>query len=372
MDLALYDAGGGFFALGHGAGRAGRDFVTSPETGSLFGACVARDLDRRWRAFGSPDPFLVVEAGAGTGRLAREVQRAEPECSSALRYVLVERSAALRRRQRELLTLEPADEALGPFMRGSEEDELAPVPGAGPVFASVEDLPAMPVHTIVLANELLDNLPFGIARWDGDRWSEVRVALQGDAFVEVVVPATLADEQELQRLFAPGLVPPGARVPIPRGIDAWFAACGRALHEGALVLIDYIVDVEELMARGDGWLRTYRAHGRGDDPLREPGTQDITADIAREQLERAAQAAGFTLVDDRSQAEWLRELGIDALADEGRQRWDAGAARGDLDALAGRSRVHEHAALTDAGGLGAHRVVTFVAGTPRTGPRDRR
>ena len=44
MEGALY-GDGGFFASGHGAGRDGRDFVTSPETGSLFGLCVARALD---------------------------------------------------------------------------------------------------------------------------------------------------------------------------------------------------------------------------------------------------------------------------------------------------------------------------------------
>src|SRR5690242_21647066 len=99
MEEALY-GDGGFFASGHGAGRGGRDFMTSPETGPLFGVCVARALDRMWRALDEPDPFLVVEAGAGSGRLAREILRAEPDCKRALRYVLVERSAALRAAQR--------------------------------------------------------------------------------------------------------------------------------------------------------------------------------------------------------------------------------------------------------------------------------
>src|SRR5262245_33110160 len=115
MDAALYDEPDGFFARGGGAGRAGADFVTSPEVGTLFGALVARALDRTWHALGTPDPFVVVEAGAGRGRLAADVLRAAPECAAALRYVLVERSAELRARQRELLTVEPADEALGPF-----------------------------------------------------------------------------------------------------------------------------------------------------------------------------------------------------------------------------------------------------------------
>src|SRR5690349_2910357 len=113
MHMALYGEGG-FFTRGRGAGTAGRDFVTSPATGSLFGRLVARALDDEWRALGAPDPFVVIEGGAGDGRLAREVLRAEPECAPALHYVLVETSAVLREAQRERLPIEPPDEALGP------------------------------------------------------------------------------------------------------------------------------------------------------------------------------------------------------------------------------------------------------------------
>ena len=42
--------------------------MTSVETGSLFGAMVAEALDREWDALGQPDPFVVIEAGAGNGR----------------------------------------------------------------------------------------------------------------------------------------------------------------------------------------------------------------------------------------------------------------------------------------------------------------
>ena len=134
--MALYDEADGFFASSGGAGRMGADFVTSPEVGSLFGALVARHLDEVWRRLGAPDPFVVVEAGAGRGRLAADVLRAEPECAPALRYVLVERSARLRAEQREHLALEPVDEALGPFAHRSDPDEpLEVVPGAGPIVS---------------------------------------------------------------------------------------------------------------------------------------------------------------------------------------------------------------------------------------------
>src|SRR3954447_13044889 len=94
VDIALYGESG-FFTRARGAGRAGRDFVTSPEVGPLFGALVARALDGWWLDAGSPDPFLVIEAGAGRGRLAADVLAAAPACAGALRYVLVERSPAL-------------------------------------------------------------------------------------------------------------------------------------------------------------------------------------------------------------------------------------------------------------------------------------
>ena len=127
-----------------------------------------------------------------------------------------------------------------------------------------------------------------------------------------------------------------------------------------MLAIDYIDDARGLVERGaPGWLRTYRAHDRGASPLDAPGTLDITADVVREQLLRAARASGFTLVSDSPQADWLGALGIADLVEAGRRTWESRAHLGDLEALAGRSRVNEASALTDAAGLGAHRVVTL-------------
>ncbi len=359
MEAALY-GDGGFFAQGHGAGRAGRDFVTSPEVGPLFGVCVARALDRMWHALDEPDPFLVIEAGAGNGRLAREVLRAAPECLRALRYVLVERSPQLRSEQRQRLPLEPVDEALGPFVARADADQPEPALMAGPVFTALEELPALAASgAVVLANELLDNLPFGIAEYDGDRWLEVRVGrleragldedgLERGGFEEVLVPL---DTDLGYRVAA------GTRVPIPRGIDEWWRACEGVVRHGFVLAIDYATTIAELDSRP--WLRTYRAHAPGNAPLESPGEQDITADVVIEQLDAGAP---FPRVRMDRQAAWLAALGIEQLVDEGRRTWADGAQRGDLEALAGRSRVSEAAALTDPAGLGAHQVVLYAAG----------
>lgn len=336
--------------------------MTSPETGSLFGVLVARFLDRWWRQLGEPDPFLVVEAGAGRGRLAREVLRAEPSCTRALRYVLVERSPVLRAAQRELLVLEPWEDALGPFARGEGFDapggEVVAVGGKGPIVTALDTLPSVPIEGVVLANEMLDNLPFDVVERGDTGWREIRVGLDAAGrFAEIAVPAA---PERTPLVDAPS----GTRLPIPHGMEAWLTECAAGLRRGVLVVIDYTATDAELVARGpSGWLRTYRAHARGADPLDAPGSQDITHDVPIDALRHAARQLGLVVVAETTQAEWLRGLGLDELVEAARTRWRERAAT-DLDALAARSWVTEATALTDLAGLGAHTVLVLAKSLP--------
>jgi SAM-dependent MidA family methyltransferase len=359
MEAALYDPGAGFFSRGGGAGRAGSDFITSPEVGGLFGVMVARWVDSWWDRLDRPDPYLVVDAGAGRGQLARAVRAASPRCAEALRYVLVERSGALRNAQHEGLTLEPAEIALGPAVAPAPDEAPEPVPGQGPLFSSLSDLPATPFAGVVLANELLDDLPFKIVERSGDGWVEIRA---GEGFTEVAVPADQALAAEADALVGSIKVPEGARLPIQTAMKEWLGEVGAVLRRGAVAVIDYAATAEDILARGqEGWLRTYRAHGRGGSPLESPGTQDITADVCLEALRRSATRAGLAVMEETTQAEWLRALGVDELVGDARATWHARAAN-DLHALKARSLVQEADALTDPAGLGAHRVVILGKG----------
>jgi SAM-dependent MidA family methyltransferase len=363
VDEALYGEGG-FFTRSRGAGRAGADFVTSPEVGPLYGALVAREVDRLWDELGAPDPFAVVDAGAGRGRLAADLLAAAPACSRALRLLLVERSTTLREAQRELLVLEPPEDALGPSTRAGDDEEgqvTVPVAGMGPIVASLGDLPATPLTGVVLANELLDNLPCRIVERADEGWLEVRVGHAVGGFVEVPVPATPEVVAEADRV-APGGVPVGTQLPVPTGTARWLRDCAAALTRGFLVVVDYAAPVDELVARGTrGWLRTYRGHERGESPLVALGEQDITCDLPSEYLVDAARRAGLTLVRELSQREWLEGLGVADLVADARAAWAARAHVGDLEAVRHRSRVSEADALLDPSGLGAHRVFVFAA-----------
>ncbi len=354
MEVALYDPDAGFYTAGAGAGRAGADYLTSPEVGPLFGELVARALDRWWDRLGRPDPYLVTELGAGRGRLAQQVLRARPACAPALRYLCVERSPALRRRQAASLPLEPPTVVLGPVL--GDEERIEVEAGRGPLVACLDELPRLGVDGVVLANEVLDNLPFDVVRRSPDgNWQELRVAW-GRTGPERLWTAA---EPDLAAWCADLDVPAGVEVPAQRAAEQMVRDAVHALRRGVLAIIDYAATIGEITA-GRRWLRTYRHHAPGGDPLQEPGDQDVTADVLVETLRRAVRRAGATLLAERSQAEWLAELGIHELVEEGRRRWSQGAAGGGLEALAGRSRGLEAAALCDPTGLGAHRV--FLAG----------
>jgi SAM-dependent MidA family methyltransferase len=342
MDWALYDPATGFFAGGGGAaGRRGGDFLTSPEVGPLFGAVVARAVDGWWQELGEPDPFVVVDAGAGPGTLARAVLAAEPRCAPALRYVLVEASEHQRTRHAEHLPLEQAAFAFAP----EDDDSPRPQPaGRGPLAVSLGELPRLSAPCVVLANELLDNLAFDL--WERREGSWQQVLVDAD-LQEVVVP--LDPPGWLVALDASE----GARIPVQEAARRWVLdalALARPDDGGHLLVFDYCSPTTAALAARppEEWLRTYRAHERGGPALEAPGTQDITVEVCLDQLPAATQVT--------TQAAWLRSNGIDELVEEGRRVWHERASVADLAAVRMRSRVTEAEALLDPAGLGGFTV----------------
>jgi SAM-dependent MidA family methyltransferase len=318
MAEALYGPDG-FYTTGGSAGRRG-DFLTSPEVGPLFGAVVARFLDSEWDRLGRPQPFTVVDAGAGPGALARAVLLASPRCSDALRYVAVEVSDEQRRRH-------------------------------PPGIESSADLPDGPFDGVIIANELLDNLPFRLAVHDGG-WRE--------AFVLNLPDGRLVEQLSAPFDPVPSVLPPratlGSRAPLHDAAGAWISDALSRLGRGTLVVVDYMSPTTAALAARPWreWLRTYRGHARGGHHLSAPGSQDITCEVAIDQLPEPSTI--------RTQAQWLRLHGIDELVSEGRRYWEAHASRPDLQAMRMRSRIAESEALLAVDGLAAFTVLEYRAG----------
>ena len=317
---------------------------------------LARALDAWWEELGAPDPFVVVEAAAGIGTLAKAVLASSPACAPALRYLLVERSERLRERQPSVLAIEPPATVLGPMAPADEDEFDGPqvLPGGGPRVASLGEPPVGAYTGVVLANELLDNLPFALLERTSTGWCEVRVAEADDgSLVEALTPASDKDVELADRL-APASAT-GARIPIQTAATDWLRNALRTLRRGRVVLIDYASTTPELAGRPmHEWLRTYRGGGPGSGPLDRPGSQDLTVEVCVDQLARVQPPAS-----DLAQAEFLAVHGIAELRDAAASAWQAAAARPDVEALKARSRVDEAAALTDTTGLGAFRVLEW-------------
>ena len=316
MRLALYGEGG-FYTTGGRAGRRGGDFITSPEVGPLFGTVIARALDTWWKELGSPSRFDVIECGAGPGTLARSILAAQPECANAMHYVAVEISASQR--------------ALHP--QGVE---------------SRETMPDGPITGVILANELLDNLPFRLFVFDGS-WMEAFVSqASGGQFVEVlrtpdVVPSCL-----------PQTAPLGSRAPVQDAAASFVRDCLLIIDHGRLLSFDYCSasTAETALTPWREWLRTYRDQGRGTHYLSNPGSQDITAQVMLDQL-----PSGFA---KSTQADFLKRWGIDDLVREGTEYWESMRHAPDVAAMKMRSRSNETKALTDSSGLGSFDYVIWT------------
>jgi SAM-dependent MidA family methyltransferase len=325
MALALYHPEGFFGGETLRSEKAG-DFLTSPEVSPLFGQAIAAYVAAEHRRIG--DPFALYEVGAGSGSLLRPLLETYEVSAHA-----IEASPAAR------LSLEatlPSDR----------------------IHESLQEVPK-PLRGVVLANELIDNLPMAVAQRIDGQWRERWVGVAEDDLV--FVDAEPRPEVAEWLGANGGDVDDGGWVEVQLQAGDWLLAAIESLESGSIVIIDYGDTAEGLLPRrADGTLRTYRAHHLGPHPLDEPGQTDITADVNFTALRAVASSAGATTRLVR-QDDFLTELGLRDLLSELRfQELEATRAGDDRERLALRSTRTSVETLLHPRGLGDFRALVVT------------
>jgi len=313
MEIALYAPGLGYYSAGSAKIGADGDFVTAPEISDLFSRCLARQCaDVLAQTRGD-----VLELGAGTGRMAAVILETLAELGRLPdRYAILEVSADLAERQRGRLAALPA--------------------GVRERVVWLDRLPEHPRRGVILANEVLDALPFHrIVIRDG-RMLELGVGLEGDAaLIEREYPPSdfLVRAWDVVARELPMTLPDGYRTELCPRTGPWIASIADCLERGVLLLFDYGLPRSHFYhpQRVEGTLLCHFKQRAHCDPFVNLGVQDITAWVDFTRVAEAAIDANLEVLGFATQAAFLLANGIEQLA---------GAATNDVERvrLAGEAR----------------------------------
>lgn len=258
-----------YYSAGPQIGARG-DFYTASNV-SLFPLALSRFVKA---TLARMESARVVELGAGRGDLAK---------SLGVDVTVVEPMAGMAQAQ-EARGLEVA----------SALSQLRPAPT---IFVANEVLDALPVHRIHMTPE---GLREGYVDWREGR------------FVEKLGPLTIP---------APD-APLAAGDVLEVNVDA--GTLLRAMADAAPRAIALFLDYAAGPPKPGGTWRGFRAH-RVTDALDAPGEQDVTADVDFADVARQARAAGWDVLGERAQGEFLADLGLldDMMSALGRGDTDA-------------------------------------------------
>lgn len=324
MEMALYAPGGYYDRPPVGPGPDA-DFVTSPHVHPVFAQLLAEAIRDLHDALGGPRPFELIEVGAGDGTLLSGLLPGLDDLSP--RVTAVERS--------------PGARASLSGIEGIDVRDTLPPP----------DLPA-----VMLAHEVLDNLPFRRFRAAAEGVREIHVGRDADRFVEVLVTPPVGLELPGQASSA------GKEMVLPSGALGFLAeAFPDPTGDGpprAVLAIDYGGE-----RGGGGPSHGYAGHRLVEDVLQAPGTTDITAGVDFGALAEVARAGGLQAFATVFQRDALTVLGFETWMHTQLERQQdllrTGRGAGAVSAWGGRSRA---SLLVDPAALGRFRW--FVVTTP--------
>jgi len=289
MDACLYHPEHGYYTKANQSER--RDYITSVDVTPVFGRLLARQFYEMWTVLDRPQPFALVEAGAGTGRLAKQVLDCARESLGdfypAVRYVAVERSNLRRTAQLQNL-----------------EDHIA-----NGRFCSSEQLPAEIPNGCIFSNELCDAFAVHRLVRENEELREIYVTHSQNEFREELDPPSspaIAGYFDAQRIT----LREGQMAEVNLAACNWIEDAACRLHRGLVLTIDYGHEAQQLYDERHmrGTLMAYDRHRASEDFYRAPGAQDLTAHANFTALDLWGARRGLIRIGLTSQTNFLLAL----------------------------------------------------------------
>ena len=254
MARALHDPEQGYYARRiTGVGRRG-DFTTAPMLSDAPARAIAAWALRTFRETGCRN---LIEIGPGEGTLAAEVLRHLPwHMRWRTRLHLVETSAPLAKRQRELLGNRAT-------WHRTPQDALTACGG----------------RAVIYSNELVDAFPVRRYQKTDLGWQEIAVHFDElrQAHESLFSPAPLPDSSGFLDSYAIGQC-----IEVHESYHRFLKSWLPSWQSGRMLTIDYGATAENLYIRKPrGSIRAYLFQQRLEGPAiyQNPGSQDITADV---------------------------------------------------------------------------------------------
>ena len=277
LTLVLQHPHYGYYGSGRAQLGAGGDFYTAPVLSPLFAEALARFITPYLKNNGA-----VLELGAGDGTLARQLLPLLPrDC----RYLILETSAALAARQQHQLQPLTADRDIN----------------------WLTELP-LTHHGFIIANEVLDCVPFRLLRREQAQWRECGVIREQDTLQF----STRAVTDDIAAPLNGYCLPEGYQTEISPQAAALTRTLAACLTTGCLLFADYGYGRSEYYhpMRSEGTLRCFRAQRMDSLPLEAPGEKDITAHVDFTAIADAGLEDGCRLAGYVTQAQGLINSGI--------------------------------------------------------------
>jgi SAM-dependent MidA family methyltransferase len=305
MELALYHPQFGYYMRrpdGANHERIGwsGDFYTSSDVYPIFGRALAEQARQMDELVGGPSPFTIVEMGAGKGMLARDclaaIHAEQDDFASRVRYVLIERS---------------------PAMRELQHQNLAPWLSKPGLVTWVEDLDGLAPQSVTglfISNELIDAFPVHRIQVTAERTEELYVDYRDGRFVDCLKPlSTAALAQYLHELDTTW--PEGYRTEVNLQAIDWMEQVARRMDRGFVLTIDYGHTAQDLYGpeRKDGTFLCYFQQQTNEDPFVRVGEQDMTAHVDFSSLATVGEKHGLHVTGFTNQMSFLMGLGVEEM-----------------------------------------------------------